>query len=194
MATSTASSTANGTLQRFYFLRAAVAFGWVGLALALSASVPALGPALLAVYIGWDAIANLLDARRTKAESPDASTSGQHTNALVSGLAALVALGGLVAGMTLSVVVFGLWALGAGVLQLVVGLRRRRAATSGQWFMILSGAQSSLAGVAFVGKGLAGNAHVADLAPYAVFGGTYFLLAAITMLVRARRAVTPAMP
>ena len=70
--------------------------------------------------------------------------------------------------------VFGIWATAAGLAQLTTGVRRWR--TSGaQWAMILSGAQSMLAGVFFVTQ--AGLAKITvDVAPYAAFGAFYFLV------------------
>lgn len=47
--------------------------------------------------------------------------------------------------------------------------------------MILSGAQSSLAGVAFLVGGLAGTVHVQDLGGYAIFGAIYFLVGGILL-------------
>ncbi len=175
------------SLHPFFFLRAAVAFAWVGLAVVAGASAPWAGSVLLAVYMGWDALANVLDARRTGS----AMASGQRVNAAVSTVAALVALVGLAAGFTVSVVAFGLWAFAAGALQLLVAWRRRRA-MSGQWFLVVSGAQSALAGIAFTVKGLTGPTTLKDLVGYAAFGGTYFALAAIVTLVRSHRHTSSA--
>jgi uncharacterized membrane protein HdeD (DUF308 family) len=79
-----------------------------------------------------------------------------------------------------SIAVFGAWALGAGLLQLVAGLIRRRQ-LGGQWAMILSGAQSSAAGVAFVLGGLSGKLHAKDMGGYAIFGAIYFLIGGILL-------------
>lgn len=70
-------------------------------------------------------------------------------------------------------VAFGAWAFLAGVLQLVVGLRRRSAA-KGQVLMMLSGGQSALAGLFFARLGVVGSPTIADLYPYAAFGASYF--------------------
>jgi uncharacterized membrane protein HdeD (DUF308 family) len=75
-----------------------------------------------------------------------------------------------------AVAIFGAWALIAGLLQLVVGILRRRH-LGGQWAMILSGAQSTAAGVAFALGGLSGKFHIKDLGGYAIFGAVYFLVA-----------------
>ena len=75
---------------------------------------------------------------------------------------------------------FGGWAFIAGLLQLVVGVVRRQR-LGGQWAMILSGAQSTAAGVAFVLGGLSGKVHIKDLGGYALFGALYFLIAGILL-------------
>jgi uncharacterized membrane protein HdeD (DUF308 family) len=79
-----------------------------------------------------------------------------------------------------AVTVFGLWALGAGLLQLGVGLIRRRQ-LGGQWAMIVSGAQSTAAGLAFTLGGLSGKFHIKDLGGYAVFGAVYFFVGGILL-------------
>ncbi len=54
--------------------------------------------------------------------------------------------------------------------------------------MILSGAQSALAGTHFVLKGSGPDPlDIAGIAPYAAFGAFYFLVSAIWLLVAARR-------
>ena len=79
-----------------------------------------------------------------------------------------------------AIAIFGGWALGAGLLQLLVGLVRRRQ-LGGQWAMILSGAQSSVAGIAFALGGLSGKFHIQDIGGYAVFGAIYFLIGGILL-------------
>jgi uncharacterized membrane protein HdeD (DUF308 family) len=83
--------------------------------------------------------------------------------------------------------VFGVWAVLAGLLQLATGVRRWRL-YGAQWAMVLSGAQSALAGVFFL-KQAAGSAtpSIVTIAPYAAFGAFYFLVSAIWLAVRTRR-------
>jgi len=47
--------------------------------------------------------------------------------------------------------------------------------------MILSGLQSTAAGIAFGLGGLSGKVHVKDLGGYAIFGAIYFLIAGILL-------------
>jgi len=77
-------------------------------------------------------------------------------------------------------VIFGAWALGAGLLQLIAGLIRRKK-LGGQWAMILSGTQSTAAGVAFVLGGLGGKLHTKDMGGYAIFGAIYFLIGGVLL-------------
>jgi uncharacterized membrane protein HdeD (DUF308 family) len=176
-------------LKRFYFLRAAVAFGWVALVvLAAQLQAPAvLAAILLVLYPTWDAAANVLDARRSGGL---AANPGQRLNVIIS-LAAAVALAYALAvkGNSGALLVFGAWALLSGLLQLLVGVRRRH--LGGQAFMMISGAQSALAGVLMTIRAFSESPKVSDLAPYAAFGGFYFLLAGLRLAFRRVPAQAP---
>lgn len=171
------------SLRNFYLLRAAVAFAWVA-AVVLSAPAPALvAGALLVLYPAWDALANVIDARRSGGLQ---ANPGQTFNALVSVLTAVAMAGAFaVRGNAGGVLVFGAWALLAGIFQLAVGIRRRK--LGGQVFMIISGAQSALAGVVFVIQSFGVAPGLVQLAPYAAFGGIYFLLSALWLTFRKPR-------
>ena len=83
--------------------------------------------------------------------------------------------------------VFGVWAILSGLLQLYTGVRRWRS-YGAQWAMILSGAQSALAGGFMIGKSLGSMPpSILDIAPYAAFGAFYFLVSAIWLTVSAYR-------
>ncbi|MBB3910919.1 hypothetical protein [Sphingomonas desiccabilis] len=58
-----------------------------------------------------------------------------------------------------------------------------------QWAMILSGAQSGLAGAHMLNKAAgAAPVSIADIAPYAAFGAFYFLISAVSLTIsNARR-------
>jgi uncharacterized membrane protein HdeD (DUF308 family) len=88
-----------------------------------------------------------------------------------------------------SIAIFGAWAFGAGLLQLVAGLVRRKQ-LGGQWAMILSGAQSTAAGIAFVLGGLGGKFHAKDMGGYAIFGAIYFLIGGILLSRKLSQGVT----
>ncbi len=162
-------------LSSYYFLRAGVSVGWVAAALTVGRAAPPAAAALLVAYPAWDAAANLIDARRSGGLAANPS---QSLNAAVSGIVAVAVA--LALGWSLHAVlaVFGVWAILSGLLQLVTGLRRWKAGA--QWAMVLSGAQSTLAGGFFV-KLAAGAASpgITDIAPYAAFGAFYFLVSAV---------------
>ncbi len=172
----------SGSLRAFYLLRAGFAFAWLAAALVLGGRSTTVSVLLLSGYVAWDACANLIDMRRAQ---DGQSVRWQRLNAGLSVMAALGVAAGLVLGMALAVGVFGAWALGSGLLQLTVAVGRRRT-SKGQAFMILSGAQSALAGLFFIAVALTPRPGIAQIAPYAAFGGLYFLLAA-GMLVRWRQ-------
>jgi len=163
-------------LRQYYFLRAGVAAVWVIAAFTIGSASPAIGAGLLISYPAWDAIANGLDARSNggfRANPPQAM------NVAISLLAALGMIGALPVGINAMIGVFGVWAVLAGLLQLITGVRRW-GAYGAQWAMILSGAQSVLAGVFFVLQAQGPAAlSIASVAGYAGFGAFYFLVSAL---------------
>lgn len=162
------------SLRSFYVLRAVVAYAWVAAVALTAPGRSAVAAGALALYAAWDALANWLDLRR----NPIPGDTTRQINIGVSlGAAAAMAVGA-VSGFEVAAVAFGAWALVAGILQLVVGLRRRGKA-KGQLFMVLSGGQSALAGIFFTRMGLVAQPSMADLFPYAAFGATYFLASAL---------------
>ncbi|MEV7623768.1 hypothetical protein [Actinoplanes sp. NPDC089786] len=98
--------------------------------------------------------------------------------------------GGQIAGRPVDVpadlLVWGVWAVVAGVIQLAVGLSRRR--LGGQWAMIVSGAGSVLAGSGFAIMSGQNGAGLTNLAGYAVVGGVFFLISALRLGRAARTA------
>ena len=172
------------TLRNFYLLRAGVAFAWVALAFLLASAPVAVVGLLLVLYPAWDALANVIDAQRSGGLQLN---PGQKYNALASALtAACMAVAFALHGNAGGVLVFGAWAFLAGIFQLAVGIRRRK--LGGQAFMILSGAQSALAGVLFIIRSFGAAPTIAQLAPYAAFGGFYFLLSALWLTFKRSRA------
>jgi uncharacterized membrane protein HdeD (DUF308 family) len=178
------SRTDAGALMRYYFLRAGVAAVWVAAAFTVAPHNPVLAGALLVIYPAWDAFANARDA------TANGGFGANVPQALNTAVSAAIALGVLVAlniDTRLVLVLFGVWAVLAGLLQLVVGVRRWRV-YGAQWAMVLSGAQSALAGGFFIKSAAAPAAPVITIvAPYAAFGAFYFLVSAILLAVKTRR-------
>jgi len=175
-----------GWLKRYYFVRAAFSFCWVIAVLALARQSAVAGAVLLVAYPAWDALANVADGRRSGAL---AANRTQLLNVVVS-LAVALALAISLPDMHRVLAVFGAWAILSGLLQLGTAVRRWK--THGaQWAMVLSGAQSALAGAVFIGQArMPAEPTVATLAGYAGFGAFYFLVSALLLQFRPRRLKT----
>jgi uncharacterized membrane protein HdeD (DUF308 family) len=167
-------------LKTYYYLRFAVSAVWVALAFTVAKSLPSLAAVMLVAYPAWDAIANYLDASRSGGLARNKS---QMLNFAVSIVTAVAVAATLPHGMHAVLQIFGVWAVLSGLFQLVTGVRRWKS-YGAQWAMILSGAQSGLAGAHMLSKA-AGSAPVsiADIAPYAAFGAFYFLVSAVLLTV-----------
>ena len=179
-----APSSSADALMRYYVVRAGVAAAWVAAAFTVGTANPAVGNVLLVLYPAWDALASARDAQ---ANGGFRANPSQTLNLVVSAVTALAVLLALRGGMHAVLAVFGVWAVLAGLLQLATGLRRWRS-YGAQWAMVLSGAQSALAGAFFL-KQATGPAtpSIVTIAPYAAFGAFYFLVSAIWLAVKARR-------
>lgn len=173
-------------LKRYYIIRALFSALWVALALAFGKAYPALGLGLIIAYPVWDSLANYVDARRSGGLRANPT---QMLNVVVSAIVTLAVAVAATRNFHAVIAVVGVWATLAGVLQLWTGARRWRSAAA-QWPMILSGAQSALAGLFFIAKAndLASSPSVADVAPYAAFGAFYFAVAAFMLF---RRSAVP---
>ncbi len=167
-------------LKTYYYLRFAIAAAWVALAFTIGRSVPPLAAVMLVAYPAWDAFANYLDARRSGGLGRNRSQMLNFIVSVVTAIAVAVALG---QGMHAVLQVFGIWAALAGLFQLLTAVGRWKS-YGAQWVMILSGAQSALAGTHMLRKaGGAMPVSITDIAPYAAFGAFYFLVSAIWLTV-----------
>jgi uncharacterized membrane protein HdeD (DUF308 family) len=174
-----------GWLQRYYAARAAFSIIWSVAAFTIGMHSAAVATALLIVYPAWDAAANYVDATRSGGLGRNRT---QTVNLAVSVLTTIAVLVALANGMAWVLGVFGGWAVLSGLLQLATAVRRWK--TSGaQWAMILSGGQSAVAGTFFVIQACGGETSaVTTVAGYAAMGALYFLISAIWLTVRRRRA------
>jgi uncharacterized membrane protein HdeD (DUF308 family) len=169
-------------LKTYYFTRAGFSIAWVLAAIGLGAQ-PMVAAALLVAYPAWDAICNFVDGSRSGGLR---SNRTQALNVLVS-LVVTIAVAIWLSDMHRVLAVFGIWAILSGVLQLGTGVRRWKT-LGAQWAMILSGAQSALAGAFFISQAsAAAEPTVATIAGYAGFGAFYFLLSGITLSIKTRR-------
>ncbi|SER56471.1 DUF308 domain-containing protein [Sphingobium sp. YR768] len=167
-------------LKTYYYLRFAVSAIWVALAFTVAKAMPPLAAVMLVVYPAWDALANYLDASRSGGLTRNKT---QMLNFVVSIATAVAVAATLPQGMHAVLQIFGVWAVLSGLFQLLTGARRWKS-YGAQWAMILSGAQSGLAGAHMLSKA-AGTASVsiADIAPYAAFGAFYFLISAVSLTI-----------
>ncbi len=173
-----------GDLARYYLVRGLVAAGWVVAAATIGRASNGAAAILLVSYPAWDALANWFDAHGSGGLRANPS---QALNIVVSLVAAVAVAAALLSGMNAVLAVFGVWAIIAGLAQLVTGIRRWRA-FGAQWAMILSGAQSMAAGAFFViQSGGAKVPGIVDIAPYAAFGAFYFLVSAAWLAFANRR-------
>jgi hypothetical protein len=175
-----------GNLTRYYLVRAIIGAVWVVAAVTIGRSNATAAALLLVSYPAWDALANWFDARGSGGLRTNPTQAFNIAVSLVAAIAVAVALQ---LSMNVVLAVFGTWATAAGLAQLIAGIGRWRM-FGAQWAMILSGAQSMLAGVFFVTQaGLAKIPTIMDVAPYAAFGAFYFLVsAALLMFANRRRA------
>jgi hypothetical protein len=170
-------------LQVYYFTRAGVSIAWVAAAFTVGASAPPIAAGLLLAYPAWDAIANFVDAQQSGGLIANPS---QVLNAAISTITTIAVLFALGRSLHSVLAVFGAWAILSGLLQLITAVRRRK--TGAQWAMILSGAQSMLAGGFFISLAVgSGHPGIKDIAPYAAFGAFYFLVSAVWLTVKAAR-------
>ncbi|MEJ5978492.1 DUF308 domain-containing protein [Novosphingobium sp. PS1R-30] len=189
MSPATAAERTNDTwLRNYYAGRAVFSLLWVLLAYTVGSAHPAVSAVLIVVYPAWDCLANYFDAMRSGGLRANPS---QRLNVFVSALVT-VAVGATVARDFHAVIgIIGIWASLTGILQLATALRRWKTAGA-QWPMILSGAQSALAGAFFVKMGFdaATRPSVTSVAGYAAVGAVYFAIsaAALSLSVRKRTA------
>ena len=176
----------NSWLKSYYFTRFAVSAAWVLLAFTIARAMPPVAAIMLVAYPAWDALANFVDARRTGGLNRNKTQLLNFVISLITTVAVAIALG---KSMNAVLAVFGVWAVLSGLFQLATAVRRWK--SGAQWAMVLSGAQSALAGIFFVKMaGSAATIDITNIAPYAAFGAFYFLVSAVWLTVSDARLKT----
>jgi len=165
------------SLRKLYFFRAAFAILWVILVTTLAKSNTAIATVLFIIYPAWDVIATYFDIQ---ANPPAANKTPQYVNAAIGIATTIGVILALQEGIPEALTVFGVWAILTGLIQLILGLRRRKQ-LGAQWPMIISGGQSMLAGAAFIAMAHKPDQGITTLAGYAAFGAFYFLLTAFRL-------------
>ena len=177
-------STQSAWLRSYYLGRGIFSIAWVAAAVLFSGQ-PGAAAFLLVIYPAWDALANLADARVNGGLKASPS---QALNVVVSTVTALAVFAAVSHSTYAVLAVFGVWAILSGLLQLYTGVGRWRQ-YGAQWAMILSGAQSALAGGFMISRSIGTVAPtILDVAPYAGFGAFYFMLSAIWLAALAWRS------
>ena len=179
MTTSSATSTStfSAALRRLYFIRFAFAIVWAALMFATSTMAGPLLTVLLIVYPLFDAAAVLWQLRA----NPDAqrSKAAEWVNVVVSVIVAIALGVASTISIAAALAVWGVWAIGAGIPQLIAAIRNRR--SGGQVPQMLSGGISVFAGSGFLFQGLQGADNIAGVAGYATLGAIFFLVSAIRL-------------
>jgi uncharacterized membrane protein HdeD (DUF308 family) len=177
-------------MRTVYLSRSGFAIIWAALLVVTASSLDsmsstsALTVALLVIYPLVDLAAAVIDLRSS------AGTARPPKALLLNMALSLIAAIGLAVAVSSDLAavlrVWGAWAITAGIVQLVIALRRRR--LGGQWAQILSGGISVLAGGSFIAQAGSSSASLGSIAGYAVLGGIFFLISAVR-LHRAAKAV-----
>ncbi|MEV8436744.1 hypothetical protein AB0425_05175 [Actinosynnema sp. NPDC051121] len=163
-------------LRRLYFVRFGFAIAWAALLFATGSDLGPLSVGLLVLYPLFDVAAAVVDARSSRATG---LARGLHVNVAISLLAAVGVALACASGVPAVLRVWGAWAIVSGLVQLVVGVGRRR--MGGQWPMILSGGLSTLAGASFVTAASAASPSLVNVVGYATLGGIFFLVSALRL-------------
>ena len=167
------------SLRNLYFVRTAFQVAWAASVIMTAVKQPLVAAVLFLLYPLWDVACTVFDLSTASREG--SARTSQLINALL-GVGAAIGIAFTVFSHPIySVAVFGVWAFGAGLVQLVLGLIRRKQLGGGQWAMILSGAQSMIAGGAYFLGGLYDKRHIKDVGGYATFGAVYFLIGGILL-------------
>lgn len=165
------------SLRNLYFTRTAFSVIWVVLLSVFVKTNSSITSVLFIIYPAWDVFATWLDIR---ANPPQSSKTPQYVNMVIGVFTTIGVALALQKGVPAALIVFGVWAIITGLIQLILGLRRRKE-LGGQWPMIISGAQSTVAGCVFIAMANSPTMGISNLAGYSAFGAFYFLLAAFRL-------------
>lgn len=164
------------SLRTLYFVRFGFAIAWAVLTVVLATTLSPGAVALLVIYPLFDVAAAVVDFRSSGTARPKAPL---HINMGLSLLAAIGLAFAAGSGIPGVLRVWGLWAITAGIVQLIVAVLRHR--LGGQWAMSLSGGISVIAGSGFLLMAGKPNPSLTSIAGYATLGGIFFLISAIRL-------------
>ncbi|QGN35533.1 hypothetical protein GJV80_11025 [Microlunatus sp. Gsoil 973] len=170
-------------LRNLYFVRFGFAIVWAILLMLTARTINPGAVALIIVYPLFDVAAAIVDHRSSGAGRPKALLYVNMALSLLTAIGLAVAVG---SGIPSVLRVWGVWAITAGIVQLIVAILRWR--LGGQLAMILSGGISVLAGTAFFAMAGRPDAALTGVGGYAILGGIFFLASAVRLHVVIRRA------
>lgn len=182
----TTSPTLGSALRRLYFIRFALTVVWAALLFLTGGSAGPFLTILLIVYPLLDAAAVFWQLRSER-DSKRATVS-QWINIVVSVVVAIALGWASTMSASAALVVWGVWAIGAGIPQLITAIRNRR--SGGQVPQMLSGGISVFAGGAFLTQGIQGAGAITGVAGYALLGAIFFLISAIRLSTLLRKKAT----
>jgi uncharacterized membrane protein HdeD (DUF308 family) len=163
-------------LRKLYYARFAFAIVWAGLLAVTASTLTAVSLTLLVVYPMFDLAAARFDSRSSGAPQPRGLLALNMALSLLTAVALAVAVS---SGIPSVLRVWGAWAIAAGIVQLVVAVKRYR--IGGQRALILSGGISAIAGASFIVMASGSTPALTSLAGYATLGGIFFLVSAIRL-------------
>jgi uncharacterized membrane protein HdeD (DUF308 family) len=163
-------------LRNLYFVRFGFAIVWAILLLPFARSIDPGVVALVVIYPLFDVAAAIIDYRSSGSSRPRAPLYINMAVSLLTVVGLAVALG---SGIPDVMRVWGVWAITAGIVQLIVAVLRWR--LGGQVAMVLSGGISVLAGTGFVVMAGGSDPSLTGVAGYAILGGIFFLVSAIRL-------------
>jgi uncharacterized membrane protein HdeD (DUF308 family) len=163
-------------LSRLYAVRFVFALVWAAIILTSADDLNPFVGALLVLYPVYDIAAIAADARLS---DDSRSQPVLYLNIAVSTAAAIGLAVAATSGIPSALRVFGVWAIVAGLAQLVVGLRRR--AVGGQLPVMISGGISVLAGGSFIAMASGDDPSLSAVGGYALLGGLFFLASSILL-------------
>ena len=184
----TTTSTTLSGLRSLYLIRVAFSLVWVALVVATSASLMStdkptvIAAVLLVIYPLWDVIATLLERRMAGAGATDRVGTTNVALGLATTAGMIVAVFHTIG---TALLVFGIWALLSGAIQLVMAFRRRHT-VGAQWPMVISGGLSVVAGASFAAMSASATSSLSTVAGYSAFGALWFLVSAIALSIRSR--------
>ncbi|MGN6127979.1 MAG: hypothetical protein ACTHON_15565 [Humibacter sp.] len=187
MTTDTAMAVTYGrSLRKLYFIRFVFAIIWVAImfaTVATSSEPSVLLTVFLVIYPLFDAGAVLWQLR---ADPDKGRSKASEWISVVVSVAIAIAIG-IASSISVpaALAVWGVWAIIAGVPQLITAIRNFR--DGGQVAQILSGGISVFAGLGFLFQGLQGNGMLTGAAGYATLGAIFFLVSAIRLSVKLRK-------